>query len=73
MAKQAQSFNQQPSQLEMQPVLQWLNSGKLAEAEAAAAKLTARYPNAFILYNILGIAQDGGVADRFFRDNALCV
>jgi len=59
MAKPAQSFNQQPSQLEVQPVLQWLNTGKLAEAEAAAAKLTTRYPNAFILYNILGIAQDG--------------
>lgn len=58
MAKQAQS-SQQPSQLEMQPVLQLLNNGKLAEAELAANKLLARYPNTFILYNILGIAQDG--------------
>ena len=58
MAKQAQS-SQQPSQFEMQPVLQLLNSGKLAEAELAANKLLARYPNTFILYNILGIAQDG--------------
>src|SRR3990167_210644 len=59
MAKQPQPFNQQPSQLEMQPVLQWLNTGKLAEAELAAKKLVARYPNTFILYQILGIAQDG--------------
>lgn len=55
----AKSFNQQPSQFEIQPVLQLLNIGKLGEAETAAKKLTARYPNAFILYNILGIAQDG--------------
>ncbi len=55
----AKSFNQQPSQFEIQPVLQLLNTGKLAEAEVAAKKLTARYPNAFVLYNILGIAQDG--------------
>jgi len=59
MAKQTQSFNQQPGQFEMQPILQLLNSGKLAEAESAANKLVVRYPNAFILYNILGIAQDG--------------
>ena len=59
MAKQTQSSNQQPSQLEIQPVLQLLNSGKLAEAEATANKLVVRYPNAFILHNILGIAQDG--------------
>lgn len=55
----AKSFNQQPSQFEIQPVLQLLNTSKLAEAEVAAKKLTARYPNAFVLYNILGIAQDG--------------
>ncbi len=59
MAKQSQSSGQQPGQFEMQPVLQLLNTGKLAEAELAAKKLVARYPNAFILHNILGIAQDG--------------
>jgi len=59
MAKQTQSFSQQPSQFEIQPVLHLLNTGKLAEAEQAANKLAARYPNAFILYNILGITQDG--------------
>jgi tetratricopeptide (TPR) repeat protein len=59
MANQTQSFLQQPSQLEMQPVLNLFNAGKLAEAESAAKKLVVRYPNTFILYQILGIAQDG--------------
>lgn len=59
MAKQIQSLNQQPTQLEMQPVLQFLNTGKLEEAERTAKKLVARYPNAFILHQILGLAQDG--------------
>ncbi|ADI30828.1 tetratricopeptide repeat protein [Methylotenera versatilis] len=59
MAKPASSFAPQPSQLEMQPVLSLFNAGKLAEAETAAKKLVARYPNTFILYQILGISQDG--------------
>lgn len=59
MAKQPQFMNQQPSQMEMQPLLQCLNSGRLAEAELSAKKLVTRYPNAFILHQILGIAQDG--------------
>ncbi len=57
MAKQA-PFTPQPSQAEMQPVLHLFNSGKMAEAELAANKLVKRYPNTFILYQILGIAQD---------------
>jgi tetratricopeptide (TPR) repeat protein len=64
MAKSPSQFTQrlyapQPSQLEMQPVLSLLNSGRLAEAESSAKKLVARYPNTFILYQVLGIAQDG--------------
>jgi uncharacterized protein (TIGR02466 family) len=59
MAKPASLFAPQPSQLEMQPVLSLFNAGKLAEAEAAAKKLVVRYPNTFILYQILGISQDG--------------
>ena len=59
MAKPASSFVSQPSQLEMQPVLSLFNAGKLAEAEVAAKKLVARYPNTFILYQILGTSQDG--------------
>ncbi|MGB2832130.1 MAG: tetratricopeptide repeat protein [Methylotenera sp.] len=59
MAQQPSSITPQPSQLEMQPVLSLFNAGKLAEAEVAAKKLVVRYPNTFILYQILGIAQDG--------------
>ncbi|MEY3883173.1 MAG: hypothetical protein RIS87_972 [Pseudomonadota bacterium] len=58
MAKQPQSA-MQPSQLEIQPILMQLNSGKLAEAESAAKKLALRYPNAFILQHVLALAQDG--------------
>lgn len=49
----------QPTQPEIQPVLNLFNIGKLAEAEAAAKKLVTRYPNTFILHHILGLAQDG--------------
>jgi Flp pilus assembly protein TadD len=59
MANQTQSFSKQPSQLEMQQVLNQFNAGKFAEAEASAKKLVAHYPNTFILYQILGISQDG--------------
>ncbi|MDI1309649.1 MAG: tetratricopeptide repeat protein [Methylotenera sp.] len=59
MVKPASSFAQQPSQIEIQPVLNLFNAGKLAEAEAAAKKLVVRHPNTFILYQILGISQDG--------------
>ena len=58
MAQQPSSITPQPSQLEMQPLLSLFNAGKLAEAEVAAKKLVVRYPNTFILYQILGIAQD---------------
>lgn len=50
---------QQPSQQEMQALLQLLNTGKLAETESTANKLAIRYPNTFILHHILGLAQDG--------------
>ena len=55
----APSFIRQPSQLEMQPVLSLFNAGRLAEAEVAAKNLVMKYPNTFILYQILGISQDG--------------
>lgn len=49
----------QPSQQEVQSVLVLLNNGKLAETEIAAKKLLARYPDVFILYHALALAQDG--------------
>jgi tetratricopeptide (TPR) repeat protein len=65
MAKQDSVFTAQPSQLEMQPVLGLFNAGKLAETESAAKKLVARYPNTFILHQILGISQDS--LSKFFE------
>ena len=59
MAKQSATFNSQPSQLEMQSLLNKLNAGKLAEAEIAAKQLIAKYPNTFLLHQVLGVAQDG--------------
>ncbi|MDP1766266.1 MAG: tetratricopeptide repeat protein, partial [Methylotenera sp.] len=59
MANPTQSFTKQPSQLEMQPLLTLFNAGKFAEAETVAKKMVVNYPNTFILYQILGIAQDG--------------
>ncbi|HSI43260.1 MAG TPA: tetratricopeptide repeat protein [Methylotenera sp.] len=49
----------QPSPQEIQSVLALLNSGRLAETETAAKKLLSRYPDIFILYHALALAQDG--------------
>ena len=49
----------QPSSQEIQAVIASLNSGKLADAEAGANKLLRRYPDTFVLYHVLGLAQDG--------------
>ncbi len=43
----------------MQPLLQLLNGGRLAQAEAGARQLLQRYPQDFVLYNVLGVAQEG--------------
>ena len=59
MAKQPVQSARQPSQSDIQPVLNLLSTGKLTEAETAAKKLASIYPNAFILHHILGLAQDG--------------
>ncbi|MGB4813319.1 MAG: tetratricopeptide repeat protein [Methylophilaceae bacterium] len=59
MAKLTPKFAPQPSQLEMQPILHFFNTGKLADAEAAAKKLAARYPQALILHQVLGLSLDG--------------
>ena len=51
--------NKQPSQSEVQPLLNLINSGQLAQAEMLAKTLINHYPNTFILHNVLGIALDG--------------
>jgi len=57
--KQTLRQSRQPGQMEVQPLLQLLNSGRLPQAEAGAKNLLRGYPQAFILYNVLGVAQEG--------------
>lgn len=54
----AQQPIRQPGQAEVQPLFNLLNSGRMAEAEHHALALLKTYPNAFILYNVLGVAQE---------------
>ncbi len=49
----------QPSQMEVQPLLNLLNAGHLPQAEQSAKSLLQRYPGAFIFYNVLGVALEG--------------
>jgi uncharacterized protein (TIGR02466 family) len=51
--------NRQPSQAEVQPLLNLLNAGQLPQAENTAKKLLQNYPRAFILHNVLGVALEG--------------
>ena len=59
MAQQTAQNNLQPSQWELQPLFNLLNSGQLPQAESTAKTLLNKYPSAFILYNVLGVAQEG--------------
>lgn len=56
----AQQFHQtrQPSQQEVQALILLLNSGQSLPAETSAKTLLKKYPNTFILHNVLGIALD---------------
>lgn len=51
--------NKQPSQIEMQPLLGLINQGNFSQAEVLAKSLLAKYPNTFMLHNLLGVAYDG--------------
>ena len=51
--------HKQPSQHEIQPLLNLLNAGQLANAASMAQKLLLNYPSTFIIHNVLGIALDG--------------
>ena len=55
----ANQSNKQPSQQEVQPLLNLLNAGQLANAVSMAKSLLAHYPNTFLLHNVLGISLDG--------------
>ncbi len=47
---------QQPTQNEIQAVIQALNNGQFAQAEALAKKLLKQFPNAFAVHNLYGNA-----------------
>lgn len=49
----------QPTQTEIQPIIQALNGGQLEQAEAIAKKLLKQFPNAFVLHNLYGNALAG--------------
>ncbi len=48
-----------PSQQQIQGLIQLLNNGQLAQAEALAKNLIARHPNVFILHHVLSLSLDG--------------
>lgn len=45
-------------QHEVQSLIQTLNSGRFAQAEAVARQMLQQYPGTFILYNVLGVALE---------------
>ncbi len=56
----ATSFsNKQPSQQEVQGLINLLNQGQLPETINMARTILQSYPGAFIVHNVLGIALDG--------------
>jgi uncharacterized protein (TIGR02466 family) len=56
----ATSFsNKQPSQQEIQGLINLLNQGQLQETVRLAQTMLQSYPSTFIIHNVLGIALDG--------------
>ena len=58
MATSSQT-NSQPSQQQVQSVIQLLNNGQLAQAETLAKSLLVAHPHVFILHHVLSLALDG--------------
>jgi uncharacterized protein (TIGR02466 family) len=52
-------YHKQPSPMQVQQVINLLQSGQLPQAEAAARKMVESFPGALIFYNVLGVAQEG--------------
>jgi uncharacterized protein (TIGR02466 family) len=59
MATSFTTSNKQPSQQEIQPLLNLLNAGELKQVANLAPSLIKQYPSTFLLHNVLGIALDG--------------
>lgn len=49
----------EPSQLEVQSLLNLYNAGQLAQAEVTAKAMIKSYPGALVVYNVLGVALEG--------------
>ena len=52
-------FNSQPSQQQVQSVIQLLNNGQLAQAESLAKDLINKHPQVFVLHHVLSLSLDG--------------
>ena len=59
-----QKNNLQPSQQDLQPLLQSYQTGQFTQAEAAGLKLLKKFPNGFMVHHVLGsiYGQQGKVA-----------
>ncbi|NBO10618.1 MAG: hypothetical protein EBV25_03450, partial [Methylophilaceae bacterium] len=56
----ASSFsNKQPSQQELEGLINLLNQGQLQATANMAQSMLRNYPNTFMIHNLLGIALDG--------------
>lgn len=49
----------QPSQGEIQSLINLFHAGRLAETETLARRLLVSYPDTFIIHNVLGVALEG--------------
>jgi uncharacterized protein (TIGR02466 family) len=54
----SQQHNRQPSQSLIQSLVEMVQAGQFEQTEATAKMLLNQYPEAFVIYNILGVAQE---------------
>lgn len=59
----------EPSQMEVQGLLNLYNAGQLSQAEMAAKAMIKSYPGVLVAYNVLGVALEG---QRKFEEAATC-
>jgi Flp pilus assembly protein TadD len=50
---------QQPSQQEIQSLINLFNAGRLAQTEVMARSMLKAFPNVFIIHNVLGVSLEG--------------
>lgn len=54
----SQQHTRQPSQSLIQSLVEMVQAGQFEQTEATAKMLLNQYPEAFVIYNILGVAQE---------------